>query len=142
VVERGVNAFLDETRSERLDLALPFMRQLRVSPTLAEVLAAEKPATQTWGDFALAAMVEKAVTARMVRGDLCGVTCLVVRLTGRPSGTTESAGTPSRGADGRPAGPTDDGEGAGRPAPRKPLMPISRGTGRARVLTATVGGDR
>jgi hypothetical protein len=79
------NAFLDETRSERLDLGLPMMKQLRASPTLTAVLMDEKPATQTWGDFALAAMVEKSVHARMVRGDLRGVIRLLVRLIGQPS---------------------------------------------------------
>lgn len=80
-----MNSLLDETRSDRLDLGLAFIRQLRVSPTVAEVLAEEKPAAQTWGDFAILSMVSFAVMARMVRGDLRGVIRLLVRLVGQPA---------------------------------------------------------
>jgi hypothetical protein len=105
------SALLDETRSERLDLGLVVMKQLRLSPTLAEVLGEEKPATQTWGDFALAAMVEKVVTARSLRGDYRGVIRLLVRLVGQPS--DGAAGGPAQRPtpDSRPVGPTN-GRGA------------------------------
>lgn len=101
-----MNACLDETRSERIDVGLVFMRQLRLSPTLAEVLADEKPAVQTWGDFALSAMVEKVVTARMVRGDYRGVIRLLVRLVGPPSDGALGGRAPTLASDSRQAGPT------------------------------------
>jgi hypothetical protein len=67
----------------------------------------------TWGDFAITAMVEKAVTARMLRGDWRGVISLLVRLVGHPSEERPS-GAPA------PSPPDDRQNGL---TPRKPLAP-------------------
>ena len=87
------NALLDETRSERIDLGLPFLKQIRVSPTLANVLSEEKPANQSWGDFFLSAAVNQILMSRNMRGDWRGCNRLLVRIVGpEPDGlgiTTE-----------------------------------------------------
>jgi hypothetical protein len=87
------NAFLDETRTERIDLGLPFLKQIRVSPTISALLMEEKPANQTWGDFFLTAAVNHIFHARNMRGDWRGCNRLMVRLLGpEPDGlgvTTE-----------------------------------------------------
>lgn len=85
-----MNAFLQESRSERIDFGLPYiLRQLRASPTVAALLTEEKPADQTWGDFAIRALLLYVVMARMVRGDFRGVISLLVRLVGQPAGTPD-----------------------------------------------------
>lgn len=84
-----MNALLDETRSERLDLGLSFMRQLRVSPTVAALLAEEKPAAMSWGDFATLGMIHLIMSWRSSRGDVRGVIRQGVSLVGgAPDGTT------------------------------------------------------
>jgi hypothetical protein len=87
------NAMLDETRSERIDLGLPFLKQIRTSPTLAAILSEEKPANQSWGDFFLTAAVNHVLHVRNVRGDWRGCHRLLVRVIGpEPDGlgpTTE-----------------------------------------------------
>ncbi len=86
----AANAFLDETRTERLDIGLPFLRQLRLSPTLENLLAEEKPANQSWGDYFLTAAVNQALSARNVRGDWRGSNRLIVRLVGSLSGDPDN----------------------------------------------------
>jgi hypothetical protein len=76
------NALLDETRSERIDLGLPFLKQIRASPTLAQLLSEEKPANQSWGDFFLTAAVNQVLMSRNMRGDWRGVHRLLVRVIG------------------------------------------------------------
>ena len=78
------NALLDETRSERIDLGLPFLKQIRLSPTLATVLSEEKPANQAWGDFFLTAAINHVLHAHNVRGDWRGCHRLIDRLIGPP----------------------------------------------------------
>jgi hypothetical protein len=106
-----MNAMLDETRSERIDLGLPFLKQIRTSPTLAAILNEEKPANQSWGDFFLSAAVNQVLHARNIRGDWRGCHRLLVRVIGpEPDGlgvTAErqlSALTSVRSGDGRPVG--------------------------------------
>lgn len=87
------NALLDETRSERIDLGLPFLKQIRLGPTLRDILTEEKPANQSWGDFFLSAAINQILHARNIRGDWRGSKRLLVRITGQePDGlgvTTE-----------------------------------------------------
>jgi hypothetical protein len=75
-----MNALLDETRSKRLDVALPIMDQLRVSPTTYAVLLEEKPHDQSWGDFAIRSMITSALMGRIMRGELRAAYRLLVRL--------------------------------------------------------------
>ena len=63
------NAFLDESRSERIDLGLPFLKQIRASPTIVKVLSEEKPANQSWGDFFLSATINHVLNKKNVLGD-------------------------------------------------------------------------
>ena len=76
------NALLDETRSERLPINLPFLQQLRVSPTIRDLLDQERPANETWADFAVLAMLQRVVMARTIHFDLSGAKRLLVTLTG------------------------------------------------------------
>ena len=68
-----MNALLDATRSRLIETGLPFLRQLRASPTVAELLEGEKQDNETWADFALLGMITLASTRRMVRADIRGV---------------------------------------------------------------------
>lgn len=77
------NALLDETRSERIDLGLPFLKQIRLGPTLRDILTEEKPANQAWGDFFLTAAINQILHARNIRGDWRGSKRLLVRITGQ-----------------------------------------------------------
>lgn len=85
------NALLDETRSRLLEPNLPFLRQLRASPTVAEVLGSEKADNESWGDFALLGMLALATMRRTVRADLRGANRVLVGIIG--SGPT-AVGTP------------------------------------------------
>jgi len=84
------NALLDETRSERIDLGLPWLKQLRVSPTVFELLSEEKPANMSWGDFLLTAALCYVRCARDIRGDFRGSNRLGVRLFGPVSDQPDS----------------------------------------------------
>lgn len=77
-----MNALLDETRSRLIEAGLPFLRQLRTSPTVAALLEDEKTDTETWADFALLGMITLASMRRMVRADLRGVIRLGVGIVG------------------------------------------------------------
>lgn len=87
----ATNAFLDETRTERLDVSLPFAKQLRLSPSIMEVLSEHKPPTQSWGDFCLESMVLRILTDTIMRRDCRGCNRLVVRLFG---GNLTGVGSP------------------------------------------------
>ncbi|MFB3816163.1 MAG: hypothetical protein ACE147_00750 [Candidatus Methylomirabilales bacterium] len=89
-----MNALLDETRSERLPVNLPFLLQLRVSPTIRELLEREKPANESWADFAMLSMIQRAVHARTVRLDFDGAKRLLVTVGGSGSDETAGAVTP------------------------------------------------
>jgi len=101
------NAFLDETRTERIDLGLPICKQLRASPTVFEVLAEEKPATMSWGDFATISMISFALMGRNLRGDFRGAYCQAVRIFGTFPDVMERVLTDVR----RPDKPPTDGKG-------------------------------
>ena len=77
-----MNALRDETRSRLIESGLPFLRQLRTSPSVAELLDAEKQDTETWADFALLGMITLASMRRMVRADIRGVIRLGVGIVG------------------------------------------------------------
>jgi hypothetical protein len=77
-----MNALLDETRSKLIETGLPFLRQLRASPTVAALLEAEKLDNETWADFSLLGMITLASMRRMVRADLRGVIRLGVGIVG------------------------------------------------------------
>jgi hypothetical protein len=77
-----MNALRDATRSRLIESGLPFLRQLRTSPTVAELLEGEKTDTETWADFALLGMITLASMRRMVRADLRGVIRLGVGIVG------------------------------------------------------------
>lgn len=68
-----MNALLDQTRSRLIETGLPFLRKLRASPSVAELLEAEKQDNETWADFAILGMITLACMRRMVRADLRGV---------------------------------------------------------------------
>jgi hypothetical protein len=74
-----MNVLLDETRSKRLDVALPIMDQLRVTATTYAILLEEKPSDQSWGDFAIRSMITAALMGRIMRGELRGAYRLLVR---------------------------------------------------------------
>lgn len=99
-----MNALLDEKRTARLEIGLPWMKQLRVSPTVEAVLLEEKPASVTWGDFAILAMVLFCFIARIVRGDVRGVIRLGVRLAGSTPDAGQVDPTPGRSPDARQDG--------------------------------------
>lgn len=77
-----MNALLDQTRSRLIETGLPFLRQLRASPTVAELLDGEKLDNETWADFALLGMIVLASMRRMVRADIRGVIRFGVGLVG------------------------------------------------------------
>lgn len=79
-----MNALLDETRSARIDFDMLLIRELKVSPTVKELLLEEKPSNMGWGDFAIFSMLAFVLIARIVRFDLRGVIRLCVRLVGEP----------------------------------------------------------
>lgn len=106
------NALLDESRSERLELGLSFLRQLRASATVVDILEAEKAADETWGDFALEGMIALAAMRRTLRMDLRGVNRLCVGLVGLAD-------------DARQMDPTDVGS---PDACRKPPAKVARRT--------------
>lgn len=84
------NALLDETRTVRIDVGLPWLKQLRVSPTVFELLSEEKPANMSWGDFLLTAALCYVRCARDIRGDFRGSNRLGVRLFGPVSEQPDS----------------------------------------------------
>jgi hypothetical protein len=93
-----MNALLDETKSGRIEFDLPFLRELKVSPTAKAILFEEKPSNMGWGDFAIFSMLAFVLMARIMRFDLRGVIRLCVGLTGwlpdeRPTAPT-SVGSP------------------------------------------------
>ena len=96
-----MNALLDETRSTRIEFDLPWLRELKVAPTVKAILLEEKPSNMGWGDFAIFAMLTFVLIARIVRFDIRGVIGLGVRLVGaRPDDRTPaptSAGSPDDG---------------------------------------------
>lgn len=77
-----MNAMLDETRSERIDLGLPFLKQIRVSPTIHEFLKDHKPDNRDWGTFILSRAVSGILADYNVRFDFRGLNRQVVRLFG------------------------------------------------------------
>lgn len=79
------NALLDETRTERLPLNLPFLPQVRVSQTVRKLLEQEKPANESWADFAIVSMVLRILHARTVAMDLHRANSLLVTVLGIPS---------------------------------------------------------
>lgn len=80
-----MNALLDETRTERLDLGMSFLPQLRVSPTVRAMLLEAKPANQSWADFATEAMVVRALLTNTIGLSLHNLNRQVVRLIGPSS---------------------------------------------------------
>ena len=105
-----MNALLHESRSRLIEPGLPYLRQLRLSPTVAAVLEAEKLDTETWGDFAVLGMIVLANMRRASRGDLRGVIRLHVGIVGAP-----------------PDGPASDPTSVGSPDERrKPLARAAR----------------
>lgn len=112
-----MNALRDETRSRLIESGLPFLRQLRTSPTVAELLDAEKTDTETWADFALLGMITLASMRRMVRADLRGVIRLGVGI----------VGAVADGVMAERAAETGDPTSVGRPdVRRKPPVKVAR----------------
>ena len=93
-----MNALLDETKSGRIEFDLPLLRELKVSPTVKQLLLEEKPSNMGWGDFAIFSMLAFVLIARIMRFDLRGVIRLCVRLIG----ATPDAGTPDPTSVGKP----------------------------------------
>lgn len=113
-----MNALLNETRSKLLEPGLPFLRQLRVSPSIAALLDAEKQDNESWADFALLGMITLASMRRMVRADIRGVIRLGVGIVGAVAdGVMEERATEGN-------APTIAGPTAGR---RKPPAKIAGG---------------
>lgn len=108
-----MNALLDETRTKLIETGLPFLRKLRASPSVAELLDAEKQDNETWADFALLGMITLASMRRMVRADLRGVIRLGV---GIVSAVTAGFATD----------PTDVGQKIAPHERRKPLVKAAR----------------
>lgn len=113
-----MNVLLDETRSDRIEFGLPWLRELRVSPTVKRVLAEEKPSHLGWGEFAILAMVAFVLIARIMRGELHGVIRLVRLLLGPLP--DDAPGDPTS------VGATDIAPGD----PRRPLARAGRGGAR------------
>jgi hypothetical protein len=93
-----MNALLDETKNARIEFGLPWLHELKVSPTIKQILLEEKPSNLGWGDFAIFSMLTFAFIARMMRFDLRGVIRLGVRVVGalpdEPPALPTSVGSP------------------------------------------------
>lgn len=77
-----MNALLDETKGDRIEFGLSFLRELKVQPTVKAILLEEKPSNMGWGDFAIFSMLGFVFIARIMRFDVRGVIRLGVRLVG------------------------------------------------------------
>lgn len=77
-----MNRLLDETRTKNVELSLPMLAQLRMAPSVAALLKAEKGTSETWGDFATRGMVALACMRRIVRDQLGDANALLVGLIG------------------------------------------------------------
>jgi hypothetical protein len=77
------NAFLDETRTIRVDVLHPLCKQLRLTPTLYAVLDRAKPTHMSWPQFFAFAACHFAIAEPTIRGDLDTVYWRAGRLTGR-----------------------------------------------------------
>ncbi len=65
-----MNAFTEESRDARLALNLEgFIEKLRAPESIHKLVMLAKPATQSVGDFALAAMLNSCLIAAILRGD-------------------------------------------------------------------------
>lgn len=85
------NPFTDESRDARIKLSVAGLCDtLRAPESLHRIVMVEKPTTVSAGDFALKAMLDAALMARMVRGDYRGIQSLLGTLFGPevPSGTS------------------------------------------------------
>ncbi len=86
------NVLLAETRSQRIDLGLPMLSQLRVSPTVHELLSDAKPDHQSWPDFAIESMVIRVLLPHTLGLRLRELNRQCVRIVGRE---TDTPGVPS-----------------------------------------------
>lgn len=78
-----MNPFTDEKRTSQLQLSIEGLcDQLRSPESLHRLVMVEKSATESAGDFALKAMLNTAIMARMMRGDYRGIQRLLVSLFG------------------------------------------------------------
>jgi hypothetical protein len=76
------NALLDETKSDRIEFGLDWLRELKVQPTVKTLLLESKPSNMGWGDFAIFSMLAFSFISATMRFDLRGVIRLGVRLVG------------------------------------------------------------
>ena len=76
------NALLAETRTKRIDLALPILPQLRISPTVYEILDEAKSDAQSWPDFALESMLIRALLPHTLGLRLRDLNRQIVRIVG------------------------------------------------------------
>ena len=75
--------FLDESRDARIKLGVAGLADtLRAPESLHRLVMVEKPTTVSAGDFALKAMLDAALMARMLRGDYPGIQRLLGTLFG------------------------------------------------------------
>ncbi len=100
----ATNTILDEVRTARIDVDLPFCRQLRLSPALKAILQQEKPDTLPWPEFIVAALVTYVLVRRLIQGELHSVNRLIVRLVGALSDRSEAELTNVRSVVGRHLG--------------------------------------
>ena len=77
-----MNVLLDQTKTARIEFGLPFLREVKVQPTVHAILLEEKPSNLGWGDFAIFTMLAFVFIARIMRFDVRGVIRLGVRLVG------------------------------------------------------------
>ena len=85
-----MNPFTDESRDARLKVSVTgWCDTLRAPESLHRLVMVEKPTPMSAGDFALKAMLDAALMARMVRGDYRGIQ----RLLGTLFGPVVSNGT-------------------------------------------------
>ena len=77
-----MNAFLGQTGTVRVEIGLPFMKQLRLSPGLYEALNDVKPASMSWGDFVRLGMVTLAHMMLNISGQPHEANRLNVRIFG------------------------------------------------------------
>lgn len=78
-----MSPFTDESRDARIKLGVAGLADtLRAPESLHRLVMVEKPQTVSAGDFALKAMLDGALMARMVRGDYRGIQRLLGTLFG------------------------------------------------------------
>lgn len=77
-----MNRLLEESRTVRVDVGMPMCNQLRLQPTLHQILDEAKPVNLSWPDFFAKAALFIVMTDVNIRMDLHAAKRLLVRLLG------------------------------------------------------------